>query len=467
MKKPPTLRYEAATYVLCRSKPWVVVKFVCLLFLLRVERGLATTSSSSSSSSSSSASSPIQLNRNPYAILDVTPQTSSKDLKRKYYQLCLKFHPDKLQQLSKHQQLTCERTFKDIQWAYSEITSGRVKPSTSTSTSTTAPFASFTNGQPMHEAYSSFFQHFRPTQSQGMFRSSYNHFGTFPFSTATNVWNSHATLNTPKFIFRQSVAIPLSELYTGQKQYAFTLRNNIITRTMAAFRGGMGPYLLYQSILYALPLVRFSKIISFATFLFMLYQQLPNIPSNVLHDTLIADLLPGYKGATKLIFTSDILQVPNVEVQIVLQEENHPVYTRIQNDLHVTCTINTKQAMKGCILQIPRLKNKNSNIDATIKVVHRRYRQSQQYHGEDESQQQQQEMISIELPPNTQSGDTIQMIGEGWPIRTKRVQPKEGRSVMAITYGNLIVTAHVVEETMFKTRHVFSWNSIFRRPSDR
>jgi DnaJ-class molecular chaperone len=76
-------------------------------------------------------------------------------------------------------------------------------------------------------------------------------------------------------------------------------------------------------------------------------------------------------------------------------------------------------------------------------------------------------MISIELPPNTQSGDTIQMIGEGWPIRTKRVQPKEGRSVMAITYGNLIVTAHVVEETMFKTRHVFSWNSIFRRPSDR
>jgi DnaJ-domain-containing protein 1 len=124
MKKPPKLRYEAVTYVFCRSKPWIVVRFVCLLFLLRIECGLATTSSSSSSSSSS-ASSPIQRNRDPYAILDATPLTSSKDLKRKYYQLCLTYHPDKLQQLSKQQQLTCERTFKDIQWAYSEITSGR------------------------------------------------------------------------------------------------------------------------------------------------------------------------------------------------------------------------------------------------------------------------------------------------------------------------------------------------------
>jgi DnaJ-class molecular chaperone len=395
-------------------------------------------------------------NRSPYVILDISPSASGKDIKRKYYQLCLKYHPDKLQQLPKSQRQKYEQTFKDIQWAYSEISSGNCRQPTSfpfhfgdQRRSRTSSSPSTSSGNSWNDYYRSQFEQYRQQAANNRHRM-YN-FGnsnrgmsspnTFPFFNS-KLWSTgtHSTMadQGPKFLFREHITIPLSDLYTGQSQYRFKLSsnmNNIISRTIAAFRGGMGPYILYQSILYAIPILRFSRIVSIATVMYMFHQQLFLVPAlESINDYLIADILPGYKGTTKLIFKSDIIQIPNMEVEIIIQEGRHPIYHRKNNDLYVTCTISKKEAKKGCTIQMSSLESKETNV----KVV--RHRRNQKTPGTEEHDAF--HIVSVHVPPNTVSGDVIQVVGKGWPIRPKSRQTRS-QLPNALLYGDLFVTIHV------------------------
>ena len=401
-------------------------------------------------------------NRNPYKILDISPSASEKDVKRKYYQMCLKYHPDKLQQLPKQQRQKYEHMFKNIQWAYSEISSGNYQQTAS------FPFhsankrgASTTSRASWNEYYRSLFEqqqqqynrqyHTRPhrhdrTSHYRSFNVGKSNMGmspnAFPFFNS-NVWNTAASTMTnqsPKFLFRQHVTIPLSDLYMGQSQYQLKISsrmNSILARTVAAFRGGIGLYLLYQSILYALPIVRFSKVTSIATLIYMFQQQLfACVPSlEVINELLVADLLPGYKETTKLIFSSDVIEIPNVEVHIIIKEEHHPIYHRINNDLYAKCTISTVHAKKGCTVSLPSLRSKKTNI----RVASRRNQKASTTEDEDSLQ-----TISIDVPPNTLSGDVMHLVGKGWPIRSKHAQ---GRQQSTLSYGDLWVTINVKPET--------------------
>ncbi len=400
-------------------------------------------------------------NRNPYKILDISPSASEKDVKRKYYQLCLKYHPDKLQQLPKQQRQKYEHMFKDIQWAYSEISSGNYRQTAS------FPFHSSNQRRTSTSTRASWNEYYRSLFEQQQYNRQYrtrpyrhdrtNHYrsfnvgktnmgmspNAFPFFNS-NLWSTTASTTTnqsPKFLFRQHVTIPLSDLYMGQSQYQFKMSsrmNSILVRALAAFRGGMGLYLLYQSILYALPIVRFSKITSIATLMYMFQQQLyVCVPSlETINELLVADILPGYKETTRLIFTSDVIQIPNVEVHIIIKEEQHPIYHRINNDLYAKCTISTVHAKKGCTVYLPSLRSKNANI----RVVSRRNQKAPSTEDEDSLQ-----TISINVPPKTLSGDIMHLVGKGWPMRSKHARGRQ-QPQSTLSYGDLFVTINVKPE---------------------
>ena len=424
-------------------------------------------------------------NRNPFTILDISPSASDKEIKRKYYQLCLKYHPDKLQQLSKTQRHNYEQMFKDIQWAYSEISSGNCRndtlfpfhfasqyqrrsssPSGNDSGRGTASWNDVYRSQ-FAQYYHNYNKRQQHTRHRN-FRFGNTHRGmssnTFPFFNS-KLWSSSTpstmTNHGPKFLFRHHVTIPLSDLYMGQSHYQFTLsshwNHDITARTMAAFRGGMGPYILYQSFLYAVPILRFSKIISIATVMYMFHQQLSMIPSlETINEYLVADILPGYKGTTKLIFTSDIIQIPNVEVHIILQEGKHPLYHREKNDLYVTCTISKQQAEKGCTIQLPSLRSNEMNIKVTRPSRNQTTPMT-------EDQESLHTILLIHVPPNTVAGDVIHVVGKGWPIRSKgRPSPPPSPKKNALSYGDLFVTVHVKSE---KSRPKWYKVLLTRQPS--
>jgi DnaJ-class molecular chaperone len=202
----------------------------------------------------------------------------------------------------------------------------------------------------------------------------------------------------------------------------------------------------------------------------MLYQHLYIVPSiELVNEYLVADILPGYKGMTKLIFSSDIIHVPNMEVQIILQEGKHPIYHRKNNDLYATCTISKSQARKGCTIEIPSLRSHETEI----KVV--RYRKGQGAHTTAEDQDSSYSSVLVHVPPNTQSGDVIHIVGKGWPIRSKgrpspsppqqqqQQQPQPQPNVRL--YGDLFVTIQVDEKETVSNLGQKWYNRFHVRPS--
>lgn len=58
-------------------------------------------------------------NKNPYTVLGVKPSDSIQTIKKKYYLLCFKYHPDKNKS---EEQEECNRKFQEINAAYRNIT---------------------------------------------------------------------------------------------------------------------------------------------------------------------------------------------------------------------------------------------------------------------------------------------------------------------------------------------------------
>jgi DnaJ-class molecular chaperone len=452
------------------SKLWcnVPVKTtVVVLIIIGIIAVLSSISDSTATTLVEAATHPLpspygSTNRNPYQILGVPITATPKEIKRQYYKLCLKYHPDKQSShLSLKQRQRNEQLFKHIQWAYSEVVrspsseswhnkdggayyGNRWKDDISRSSFANS-FRSYLHRnsaadnawkRPSQQGTSSstngpspsLFDHWNPYGNNphgGLYRSS-----TSPsFFGRTNpsfVWkNQHQS----RMLFVQHVTIPLQELYRGTTQYEFHLHDvSIVSHVVAAFRGGIGQALLYQSLLYSLPLMRFSKLLSVGLCIFLFCQHLPpRIPTTVTKKrSFRADILPGYKTNTKFIFHEEQTHLNNVEIQFIIREGQHPLYKRVGSELHVTATVSSRQAAKGCTTYIPSLRTDHSRTS-------------------DDTEPQ---YITVRIPPRTVSGDNVRIDGQGWPIRN----PK--RPTQPISYGDLIVTVQVVPKS--KNRAFFS-----------
>lgn len=217
-----------------------------------------------------------------------------------------------------------------------------------------------------------------------------------------NMGNTFGTTNL-KSTFVQKIKVPLTDLYKGRRNMEFLVKDNLWKSYSAVFRGGMGYLILYQSFLFAAPLLRLSKWIALAASAAIFHSHVPRLGEE---QEYAADILAGYKEGTKLTFRNT---ETNMDVVFVLEEEPHDLYWREDNALHTTVEILASQAKEGCSIEIDSLNPMDEDP------------------------------IAIKLRPQQiqQSGDTVTLKGKGWPKRRKH---------LPTTRGDLVVHFQIVRK---------------------
>lgn len=321
----------------------------------------------------------------PYKILGVTRESNSKEIQKQYRKLCLKYHPDKNRHLSPKDKQRCEEKFKTIQKAYSligdekdrknydfESAFRRSSPSSSSFSyrSSSSPYGT----DPVAEA---FFRAFQGVNAGGP------GFGVRrPFFASSTNPTMPADLSL-KSIYVQKVYVPLPKLYKGA-EVNFSLVDNLWTRWRAAWRGKIALLSLYQGLMYSLPVVKTSKFVAFVIGLVVAHATLPSPDPRQQYRVRLGRGTKG--GKTKVRFASTKFGIPEVVFEIV--EAPHKLYKRKGNDLHIAISITPEQAKKGETFEIPSLDDEEDSIQLT-------------------------------LQPNEikSSGDTVRIVGKGWPIK--------------------------------------------------
>jgi DnaJ-class molecular chaperone len=471
----------------------------------------------------------------PYRVLGFDSNQSSditsKQIKQRYHALCLKYHPDKNynSRLSKiHKQY--EIKFKQVQKAYELIGNERSRQqydflskrqqhqpsysfehrSSSSNPSyrqrrnngnddTQSSSGSYDNDDLYQEMLRRMFeQQQQRTRSSSSFFTNPNNFFTDPFyQTSSNPIFSHnknnnaGSLSSLKSIYVFKVYVPLQDLYRGVNQYKMTIPTNnndrnasnnmfwmhhnffyhLWKRYAAAFRGGIGYILLYQSLLYSIPFYRFSKTIALLIAFYFLDRSIPALhdlreendstdhPTSHNDGSYYVNILPGYKGGTKFTFkqqqknkytTNQNHDVPSLfyngnrppTIDIIFQicEAHHHQYKRIGNHLYTSIYITPQQAKDGCVVPIDSLISSSS------------------WNHEDDDEKEK-DTINVKIPSNTKSGDQIRLSGYGWPIRkttTRRYNNINNPSSVKQKYGDLIVTVHLSKMMYPWKRRFFS-----------
>ena len=443
--------------------------FIALLFL-------STTVATASPPSSDAANNSSQ---NPYRVLGLDPPPSSTgtrfasshssqtvtdtDVKKAFRKLALQYHPDKYHQLPQNERLHAEQKFKQIQHAYTQIkdeesrrqydfesryygssnNSGTSSGSGNTSSNTRwnpASSSSPYGNDPVSEAF------FRAFEQGGFYGRGRSYTGfRMPFPTSSSSSSSGgggggqffsrtATPMMPaelsfKSIYVQKVVMPLQDLYCGVPKYEFDLRDNIWTRYRAAFRGKIWLLSFYQGMMYSLPVLRIagSKIFALIVGLFIFHGTLPRPDPSRHYESTIRK---GLKGGSSIKFTSTTFGIPDVVFEIV--EEHHPIFKRVDNDLHTTVWIYEDEARTGCTKQLPSISDEYDHVSVVIPPNVYNYEPLQQ-------------SISS-LPKNgkkkTKKTKPIRVPGAGWPILNGTHRDgSAGRH--KYRYGDLIVTVQV------------------------
>eukprot|EP00977_Amphora_coffeiformis_P006780 scaffold1485_cov171-Amphora_coffeaeformis.AAC.19 len=340
----------------------------------------------------------------PYAVLKVPNNASQDEIRQSYRSLCLTYHPDKNVAKSPKEKKQCEDTFKEIQKAYSLIGNPESRKNHDIMARYSTPYGSprqhhQPQGQPGFQFYmfnrqrynsiDEMFQEFFRQQQQ---RSAY---GAPSFGVGAPV--DFFNLSRFKSIYIQTIPVSLEDLYTGRTGFEMSLKASLWQRLTAAFRGGLGWVLLYQSILFALPILRISKLLSLAVGLAMFQTNIPE-PDKL---SFYANLKAGYKEGTKFTFSEE-----RFDTIFVLKEMEHRNYVRQGNDLHTTIYVTPRQARRGA-------KVRHAHLDGSP--------------------------LLIQVPAGTKNGQLIRLAEQGWLDRRKN------------TRGNLLVQVRV------KTLHRRRW----------
>jgi DnaJ-class molecular chaperone len=345
---------------------------------------------------------------NPYKVLGVPRDATQTEIKRQYKKLCLRYHPDKNVQKTTLERKKCEEMFKQVQKAHHLIGDSESRRNFDYTTQYHPPFSSpqyspSSRGASYNRDYRSAEQDLYQTFYQQAFRSQptfrfggvdVSHFfdSGGSFSPPSPFWNSVTKLRS-KYV--QHVTIPLEHLYSGKSNVELMLRDPVWRRYPAAFRGGVGTSLLYQSLAMAISMIRVVRFPwSFLLGAIFFHVSLPR-PTKMDY---VVNLKRGWKGGTKLTF-SDV--EPGFDVVFVLHEDKHGQYRRVGNDLYTRINISESQRRKGCTVSLEPLGASEQSI-----------------------------MIQLEPNQIDRSGGQVRLQGQGWPTRKGS--------------GDLVVTVKVI-----------------------
>ena len=300
----------------------------------------------------------------PCKTLKVRQDASHEEIRRAYRSLCLRYHPDKNRDLSPTQRKRCEETFKDIQKAYSLIGNAESRRNYDLLSRYGQPFGNMKSGHTTYASYNHFPAFFR--ESHGFYRTP-----SFRASVSPDLFD----LSSFRCIYKQEIPVSLEDLFSGKTGFELSLSGSLWQRISGCFRGGLGFGLIYQSILFVLPMIRFSKILSLVMGVCLFYSYLPSPSKKVF----CADLKAGYKGGTRLTFTES-----SYDAVFVLKELDHPKFVRRGNDLYTTVYLTSQQAKRGATVQ-------TKHLDGTSLV--------------------------LRVPTGTKTGNLIRLEAQGWPNR--------------------------------------------------
>jgi len=153
-----------------------------------------------------------------------------------------------------------------------------------------------------------------------------------------------------KSVYIQKVSMPLQDLYKGQKSVNLTVKDSIWKSYTAAFRGGIGYLVLYQSLVFGFPMLRMSRRLTLLVIALIFHANAPR-PGTLQYT---ADIRAGTKGGTKIIFRGDSAEA-GFDIVFLLEEEKNLAFKRVGNDLHTNVDILMSQAKNGCTLEIQLL----------------------------------------------------------------------------------------------------------------
>jgi DnaJ-class molecular chaperone len=362
----------------------------------------------------------------PYKVLGVTRNASQKEIQKQYRKQCLKYHPDKTGHLSPQQRKTYEEQFKKVQEAYDMITnpdSQRYRQQYPFTGAGSTPYGS----DPVAEAFFRAFDmdSFRSSSSPFFYRSTSRgpSFGfRSPFPNANNPPPTPSEVSF-KSIYVQKVKVPLEKLYKGTSGLDLQLKDNLWTRYKAAWKGKILYLSLYQGLMYSLPVLRMSKFGAAVVGLFIMHSTLPRPDPEAEYA---CSLRPGTKGGqTKIKFASTSYGKPEIIFEV--EEQDHPLYYRVENDLHTTITISSQEAKEGCIKRIRPL---DPATEEPIKLAlpPKQYSYKKQKLYEEELKKRQKGGVG-----GTVLGynNTVRIPGRGWPTRNGDM------------HGDLVVTVLV------------------------
>jgi len=351
---------------------------------------------------------------NPYQILGVTRNDSQEIIRRRYRELCLKYHPDKNVHCSDSVREQRSEKFKEIQKAFSLI--GNADNRREYDAYSTIPTFSRSHrsgsdseggGEPNFYAENPFSFQWTPRHYNafyffgsplgGMARTTRSDFDSFD---TTGLFSQN--LFKAKFIHR--VKIPLKDLYSGKKAVGLTANTSFWNRFFASYRGGIAYIYLYEAAVYALPLSRLLNSWIAAGFAFFLFCRMLDAMPLPKRTIFTVPIHAGYKEGTKIIFRTQEKQLAFEFIFILCEDIGQPsdegnteTYRRVGDDLHVVTKISHRQAKQGCMIKIAPL---------------------------DEEE----DPIQVEIPPNFlyderasfegQTGKGVVIVqGRGWPIR--------------------------------------------------
>lgn len=349
----------------------------------------------------------------PYTILSVSRTTPQKEIRKRYRELCLQYHPDKNVNKSIKEREKCENKFKQVQEAYNMIQNGS--------------WPRYGQGQQNANPYAS------TPRMEEFFHAFAGNNKAFFYRTGTNgpvfgMRTPFPSLDSFKSVYVQKVRVPLEDLYRGMKSFRFELRDNLFTRYKAAIRGKSIYWSFMLSCYASFPVIGMSKFLAAVLGLGIVHTTLP-VPDP--QASYITSIRKGARGGhTNIKFTSPgINHQPGIEIIFEIEEEKHPVYRRENNDLHAEVTITSKQAQKGCKVKMNALDRNEKRIEISIPPKTYSYRK-----------QQEQQKRKFSSSSNLSYDNIIRIRGRGWPIRNTQHSNDHPDVYL---YGDMFVTIRV------------------------